>query len=128
MPDSRIKNTSIESIQNSMAKIFVDTDVCLDLLSGRKPFNAFAEKLFTLADLVKLKFVFLLFHFHTSITFYSHHIKEQIPERFWLRLKPWSLYWHWTIKSLSWLLYLITLILRMPFSTIRLLKTTLRYS
>ncbi|MEO6302318.1 MAG: PIN domain-containing protein, partial [Bacteroidia bacterium] len=40
---------------NSMAKIFVDTDVCLDLLSGRKPFNAVAEKLFSLADLGKIK-------------------------------------------------------------------------
>lgn len=38
-----------------MAKIFVDTDVCLDLLSGRKPFNAFAEQLFTLADLGKIE-------------------------------------------------------------------------
>jgi len=38
-----------------MNKIFVDTDVCLDLLSGRKPFNAIAEKLFSLADLSKIK-------------------------------------------------------------------------
>jgi predicted nucleic acid-binding protein len=37
-----------------MAKIFVDTDVCLDLLSGRKPFNAIAERLFSLADLGKI--------------------------------------------------------------------------
>ena len=33
-----------------MVKIFVDTDICIDLLSGRKPHNAFAEQLFTLAD------------------------------------------------------------------------------
>lgn len=33
-----------------MRKIFVDTDVCLDLLSGRKPFNKAAEVLFSLAD------------------------------------------------------------------------------
>ena len=38
-----------------MADIFVDTDVCLDLLSGRKPFNAIAEQLFSLADLGKIK-------------------------------------------------------------------------
>ena len=38
-----------------MAKIFVYTDICLDLLSGRKPFNAIAQKLFTLADLGKIK-------------------------------------------------------------------------
>ena len=33
-----------------MNKVFVDTDVCLDLLSGRKPFNKTAEVLFSLAD------------------------------------------------------------------------------
>ncbi|MBA3285596.1 MAG: PIN domain-containing protein [Nitrosopumilus sp.] len=38
-----------------MTKIFADTDICLDLLSGRKPFNAIAERLFTLADLGKIK-------------------------------------------------------------------------
>ncbi len=38
-----------------MAKVFVDTDVCIDLLSGRKPFNATAEKLFSLADIGKIK-------------------------------------------------------------------------
>jgi predicted nucleic acid-binding protein len=38
-----------------MAKFFVDTDVCLDLLSGRKPFNIVAERLFSLADRSKLK-------------------------------------------------------------------------
>jgi predicted nucleic acid-binding protein len=38
-----------------MSRIFVDTDVCLDLLSGRKPFNAIAERLFSLADIGKIK-------------------------------------------------------------------------
>jgi predicted nucleic acid-binding protein len=38
-----------------MAKIFVDTDVCIDLLSGRKPFNATAEKMFSLADTGKIE-------------------------------------------------------------------------
>lgn len=38
-----------------MAKIFADTDVCLDLLSRRKPYNAIAERLFTLADVGKIK-------------------------------------------------------------------------
>lgn len=38
-----------------MDKIFVDTDVCIDLLSGRQPFNAVAEKLFSLADNGKIK-------------------------------------------------------------------------
>ena len=38
-----------------MTKVFVDTDICLDLLSGRKPFNAIAERLFSLADLGKIR-------------------------------------------------------------------------
>lgn len=38
-----------------MVKVFVDTDVCIDLLSGRKPFNKGAEILFSLADVGKIK-------------------------------------------------------------------------
>lgn len=38
-----------------MTKVFVVTDVCLDLLSGRMPFNKAAELLFTLADTCKIK-------------------------------------------------------------------------
>jgi predicted nucleic acid-binding protein len=38
-----------------MRKVFVDTDVCIDLLSGRKPFNKTAEILFSLADNKKIK-------------------------------------------------------------------------
>lgn len=38
-----------------MTRVFVDTDVCIDLLSGRKPFNTTAEKLFSLADTGKVK-------------------------------------------------------------------------
>jgi len=33
-----------------MTKVFIDTDVCLDLLSGRKPFVKSAQPLFSLAD------------------------------------------------------------------------------
>jgi predicted nucleic acid-binding protein len=38
-----------------MTKVFVDTDICIDLLSGRKPFNKSAEILFSLADNNKVK-------------------------------------------------------------------------
>ena len=38
-----------------MEKVFVDTDIVLDLLSGRQPFNKFAAELFSLADQGKLK-------------------------------------------------------------------------
>ena len=38
-----------------MTKVFVDTDVCIDLLSGREPFNKVAEILFSLADIGKIK-------------------------------------------------------------------------
>lgn len=36
-------------------KVFVDTDICLDLLTGRKPFNANAEKLFSLSQMGKIE-------------------------------------------------------------------------
>jgi predicted nucleic acid-binding protein len=38
-----------------MTKVFVDTDVCIDLLSGRQPFNKTAEILFSLADIGQIK-------------------------------------------------------------------------
>lgn len=38
-----------------MVKVFADTDICLDLLSARKPFNAIAERLFSLADRGKIR-------------------------------------------------------------------------
>jgi len=38
-----------------MSKVFVDTDVCIDLLSGRKPFQYAAEMLFSMANSGKLK-------------------------------------------------------------------------
>lgn len=38
-----------------MEKVFVDTDVCLDLLTGRMPFNKPAEILFSLADNKRVK-------------------------------------------------------------------------
>ena len=38
-----------------MVKVFVDTDVCIDLLSGRMPFNKAAELLFSLADTKKIE-------------------------------------------------------------------------
>lgn len=36
-------------------KVFVDTDVCIDLLSGRQPHNESAEILFSLAERNKIK-------------------------------------------------------------------------
>lgn len=38
-----------------MNKVFVDTDICIDLLSGRKPFNKTAELLFSLGDLGEIE-------------------------------------------------------------------------
>lgn len=46
-----------------MEKVFVDTDVCLDLLSGRMPFNKPAEILFSLADNNKIKIFVSAFSF-----------------------------------------------------------------
>ncbi|MBP9084325.1 MAG: PIN domain-containing protein [Bacteroidia bacterium] len=38
-----------------MAKVFVDTDIILDLLAGREPYYQYAAKLFSLADSGKLE-------------------------------------------------------------------------
>lgn len=38
-----------------MTKVFVDTDICLDVLTGRKPYHVMAERLFSLADLGKIE-------------------------------------------------------------------------
>ncbi|MFM7903157.1 MAG: type II toxin-antitoxin system VapC family toxin [Bacteroidota bacterium] len=35
--------------------VFADTDVCLDLLTGKKPHNHFAELLFSMADRNEIK-------------------------------------------------------------------------
>lgn len=39
----------------SQRKVLVDTDVCLDLLTGRKPFNQSAELLFALGEAGKIR-------------------------------------------------------------------------
>lgn len=46
-----------------MDKVFVDTDIVIDLLSGRPPHYTFAAQLFTLADENKIKL------FVSSLTF-----------------------------------------------------------
>jgi predicted nucleic acid-binding protein len=38
-----------------MTRVFVDTDVCIDLLSGRQPFNKTAEIIFSMADSGKVR-------------------------------------------------------------------------
>jgi len=48
-----------------MQKIFVDTDVTLDLLSLRHPFYIHSARLFSAAEKGKSKFTFLLLHFPT---------------------------------------------------------------
>jgi len=69
-----------------MAKVFVDTDVCLDLLSGRKPFNATAEKLFSLADTGKVKICVSSLSFanidYVLRSQYSAHHSRQIIAKF----------------------------------------------
>ena len=69
-----------------MSKVFADTDVCIDLLSNRKPFNAAAEKLFSLADIGKIEV------YVSSLSFanidnvlrsqYSGHDSQQIIAKF----------------------------------------------
>ena len=69
-----------------MSKIFADTDVCIDLLSNRKPFNAAAEKLFSLADIGKIE-VYVSSLSFANIDYvlrsqYSGHDSRQIIAKF----------------------------------------------
>lgn len=69
-----------------MSKIFADTDVCIDLLSNRKPFNAAAEKLFSLADIGKIE-VYVSSLSFANIDYvlrsqYSGHDSQQIIAKF----------------------------------------------
>jgi predicted nucleic acid-binding protein len=69
-----------------MVRVFVDTDVCIDLLSGRKPFNSNAEKLFSLADLGKIKICVSSLSFanidYVLRSQYSAHHSRQIIAKF----------------------------------------------
>ena len=40
---------------SNLLHVFIDTDVCLDLLSGRKPFVSSAQALFSLAESEKIR-------------------------------------------------------------------------
>lgn len=69
-----------------MSKVFADTDVCIDLLSNRKPFNAAAEKLFSLADIGKIE-VYVSSLSFANIDYvlrsqYSGHDSRQIIAKF----------------------------------------------
>ena len=69
-----------------MSKVFADTDVCIDLLSNRKPFNAAAEKLFSLADIGKIE-VYVSSLSFANIDYvlrsqYSGHDSQQIIAKF----------------------------------------------
>lgn len=69
-----------------MSTIFADTDVCIDLLSNRKPFNAAAEKLFSLADIGKIE-VYVSSLSFANIDYvlrsqYSGHDSQQIIAKF----------------------------------------------
>ena len=69
-----------------MDKVFVDTDVCIDLLSGRKPFNRTAELLFSLADTGKIKICVSLLSFsninYVLLSQYSTVHSRQIIAKF----------------------------------------------
>lgn len=69
-----------------MSKVFADTDVCIDLLANRKPFNAAAEKLFSLADIGKIE-VYVSSLSFANIDYvlrsqYSGHDSQQIIAKF----------------------------------------------
>lgn len=55
-------------------RLFVDTNVIVDLLAGRKPFVEDAAKLFTLADMGKVK----LFTSSTAVTTTFYLLKKEL--------------------------------------------------
>ena len=69
-----------------MKRVFVDTDVCIDLLSGRQPFNSYAEKLFSLADRGRIKICVSSLSFATIDyilhSHYSVHNSRQLLAKF----------------------------------------------
>ncbi len=69
-----------------MSKVFADTDVCIDLLANRKPFNAAAEKLFSLADIGKIEVCVSSLSFanidYVLRSQYSGHDSRQIIAKF----------------------------------------------
>ena len=69
-----------------MSKVFADTNVCIDLLANRKPFNAAAEKLFSLADIGKIEVCVSSLSFanidYVLRSQYSGHDSRQIIAKF----------------------------------------------
>ena len=51
----RMPHTLLKSTADNMQKVFIDTDIALDLLTGRQPHYDFAAALFTLADRKKIR-------------------------------------------------------------------------
>lgn len=60
-----------------MIDVFVDTDICLDVLIGRKPYNVSAEKLFSLADLGKIRVHVSSLCFANIDYILTHHYKRK---------------------------------------------------
>ena len=81
-----------------MDKIFVDTDICIDLLSGRQPFNASAEILFSLADVKKLALYVSSLSFSNIIMSCALNIRVFIRVKLSLDLKHWLTFLLLTVK------------------------------
>jgi len=70
-----------------MIKAFVDTNICLDLISGRAPFNNTAEKLFSLADKGKIKLYVSALSFANMDYILKSHYKMEEPRKALSRFK-----------------------------------------
>lgn len=70
-----------------MERIFVDTDICLDLLSGRKPFNSFAEQLFSLSDKREIEICVSALSFSTIDYILHAHCAVKYPRQLIAKVK-----------------------------------------
>lgn len=70
-----------------MERVFVDTGICLDLLSGRKPFNSFAEQLFSLADKKEIEIYVAALSFSTIDYILNAHYKIKNPRQLIAKFK-----------------------------------------
>lgn len=70
-----------------MERVFVDTDICLDLLSGRKPFNSFAEQLFSLGDKKEIEICVSALSFSTIDYILHAHYAVKYPRQLIAKFK-----------------------------------------
>ena len=65
-----------------MEKVFIDTDIILDVLAKREPHFEFAAHLLSLSDKGKIKLGVSSLTFSNLITFCLNNLVQQRPEKY----------------------------------------------